>query len=168
MVAEEIKKSRLYQHETRKIKGHRSTKYKDLQRFKTQRTQTQTQPSISSKPSTSHEKSNPSYKYQTQKQTHKFQTQKKFKKLTHKFKKPRNKPTNFKPIKSEKLTHEPKNPETNPQISIAISATNLPPISTTELDSTTYLHRNLYHRGERLRAERERPNPPIWERDPPI
>ena len=76
MVAEEIKKkSRTCQHGTRKIKGHKSTKYKDLQRFKTQRTQTQTQPLISSKPRTSHEKSNPPYKNQTQKQTRKFQTQ---------------------------------------------------------------------------------------------
>ena len=39
-----LKKSRTCQHGTRKIKGHRSTKYKDLQRFKTQKTQTQTQP----------------------------------------------------------------------------------------------------------------------------
>ena len=76
MVTEEIKKkSRTCQHGTRKIKGQRSTKYKGLQRFKTQRAQTQTQPSISSKPKTSHEKSNPPYKHQTQKQTHNFQTQ---------------------------------------------------------------------------------------------
>ena len=59
LVTEEIKKSRTYQHGTHKIKGHKSTKYKDLQRFKTQRTQTQTQPSISSKPRISHEKSKP-------------------------------------------------------------------------------------------------------------
>ena len=72
LVAEEIKKkSRTCQHGTHKIKGHIFTKYKDLQRFKTQRTQTQTQPSISNKPRTSHEKSNPPYKHQT----HKFQTQ---------------------------------------------------------------------------------------------
>ena len=70
-----LKKSRTCQHGTRKIKVHRSTKYKDLQRFKTHRTQSQTQPLISSKPRTSHEKSNPPYKHQTQKQTHKFQTQ---------------------------------------------------------------------------------------------
>ena len=77
-IPRKFKKSRTCQHGTRKIKGHRYTKYKDLQRFKTQRTQTQTQtqPSISSKPRTSHEKSNPLYKHQTQKQTHKFQTQK--------------------------------------------------------------------------------------------
>ena len=43
MVAEEIKKSRTCKHGTHKIKGHKSTKYKDLQRFKTQTTQTKTQ-----------------------------------------------------------------------------------------------------------------------------
>ena len=65
---------------------HRSTKYKDLQKFKTQRTQTQTQPSISSKPRTSLEKSNPPYKHQTQKQTQKFQTKiRETRKQTHKF-----------------------------------------------------------------------------------
>ena len=75
MVAEKIKKkkkkSRICQHGTRKIKGHRSTKYKEFQRFKTQRTQTQTRPLISSKPRTSHEKSNPPYNHQTHKQTQK-------------------------------------------------------------------------------------------------
>ena len=81
-----LKKSRTCQHGTRKIKEHRSTKYKDLQRFKTQRTQTQTQLLISSKPRTSHEKSNPPYKHQTQKQTHKFQTQiRETRKQTQKF-----------------------------------------------------------------------------------
>ena len=58
-----------------KSKGTDLQNTKDLQRFKTQRTQTQTQPSISSKPRTSHEKLNPPYKHQTQKQTHKFQIQ---------------------------------------------------------------------------------------------
>ena len=58
-----------------KSKGTNLQNTKNLQRFKTQRTQTQTQLLISSKPRTSHEKSNPPYKHQTQKQTHKFQTQ---------------------------------------------------------------------------------------------
>ena len=58
-----------------KSKGTDLENTKDLQRFKTQRTQTQTQPSIFSKPRTSHEKSNPPYKHQTQKQTHKIQIQ---------------------------------------------------------------------------------------------
>ena len=48
-----------------KSKGTDLENTKDLQRFKTQRTQTQIQPSISSKPRTSHEKSNPPYKHQT-------------------------------------------------------------------------------------------------------
>ena len=87
MVAEEIKKSRTCKHGTHKIKGHKSTKYKDLQRFKTQRTQTQTQPSISSKPRTSHEKSN---------------------QTLHTNIKPRNKPINFKP-KFEKPVNKPRN-----------------------------------------------------------
>ena len=65
MVAEKIKKNQEHAN-----MEHVKSKGTDLQntktfKFKTQRTQTQTQPSISSKPRTSHEKSNPPHNHQT-------------------------------------------------------------------------------------------------------